>query len=315
MAGAATNITADQQNDATMAAAGVPSTDPNSATAGGIIANAQNSATVAQPYTAPQAINPTQVGVAANQTVSGQMAGLANPNNPYYQSWATAGAQTAAARGFSGNSSIEQSGILDSVMRNAAPIASADAATYNNAATANTNSANNFALSNLSAATQNYATRTSAATSAANNQTALAQSGISAAASKYSADTGAATAAMSAQSNAAVQQAHDANSALIASNGQAQTSYNSYVGAVAQIDQNASMDANAKTAAILTQTQIFNSAIAGLQSSSPKLSNISSPLQTAAVAAVSGVNVSSQINGGWGNYAGGVNYATGGGGE
>ena len=58
-------------------------------------------------------------GVTADQTVAGQMKNLIDPNNPYYQQWATNGAQDAAARGFTGNSSIRDSGILDAVMRGA----------------------------------------------------------------------------------------------------------------------------------------------------------------------------------------------------
>ena len=252
--------------DGTTAASAAASTDPNTPSTG-IIASAQaapSSSTVPAPYAASQLGTPAQLGVTSQQTVQGQMASMTNPNNPYFQQWATAGAQTAASRGFTGNSSIQQSGILDSVMKNSIPVATADAATYHNAASTNANTTNQFSLANQSANTQFGVT-------GMNNATALHQSNISSATQKYAADSAAATA-----------QAGQANQALIASNGQAQTAYNSYVSAMAQITQNDKMDAPSKKTASDAQLSIFNNAIAGIRAQSPGVANIASPLTTTA---------------------------------
>ncbi len=251
----------------------------------GIIATAQT------PPKAALLGDPKRWEITADQTAQGQMARMADPNNPYYQAWATAGAQDAAARGFTGNSSIRETGILDSVMRNATPIATNDAATYAKSSAYNADMPNQFAIHNQDA--QNAIT-----TTGMNNATALAQSGISS-------QTQLSIARMNADNAAAVSAAHDANSVLIANNAQAKEAYNSYVAAIAQIDQNAAMDENAKRAAIVTQTQIFNSAINGVKAASPSTSAVSSPLSTDAVAKavqeVGGVDVSGALQ--FGDYA------------
>jgi hypothetical protein len=94
---------------------------------------------------------PTKWDITSDQTVQGQMKNLIDPNSPYYQQWATAGAQDAAARGFTGNSSIRSTGIMDSVMRGATPIATSDASTYAKAAGYNADMPNQFAISNQNA--------------------------------------------------------------------------------------------------------------------------------------------------------------------
>lgn len=232
---------------------------------------------------------PSQWHISPDQTVQGQMAKLIDPNNPYYQQWATAGAQDAAARGFTGNSSIRSTGIMDSVMRNATPIAGADAATYAKAAGYNADMPNQFALKNADMANQLALARISA-------DTAKFTAGLSA-------DTQKSVAQLSATSQQTISQAHDANSALLASNDSAKSAYSSYVAALAQIDQNAGMDAAAKQAAIVTQTQVFNNAIAGLRSANSGTANIGSPLDinaapastnsaAAAAAAIAGIDVS-----------------------
>lgn len=230
--------------------------------------------------------NPTQWNVDADQTVQGQMTKMADPNNPYYQQWATAGAQDAAARGFTGNSSIRSTGIMDSVMRNATPIATADAATNAKAAGYNADMPNQFAQKNADMSQQNSLAHLSADTQ------------------KYVADQSAATQMavqkMSTQSQATISQAHDANSVLIASNDAAKSAYSNYVGAIAQIDQNDKMDATAKQAAITTQTQIFNNAVAGLKAATPGTADVSSPLDVSgtnpAAAQVGGVDVSKLLD-------------------
>jgi hypothetical protein len=236
---------------------------------------------------AAQLGTPTQWNITPDQTVQGQMKNLIDPNSPYYQQWATAGAQDAAARGFTGNSSIRETGIMDSVMRGATPIATADASTYAKAAGYNADMPNQFAMKN------------------ADMQTQMAQANLSANTQKFVAGLSAQTqrdvANMNNQSQATISQAHDANSALIASNSNAKEAYNNYVAAVAQIDQNDKMDATAKQSAIITQTQIFNNAIAGLKAANSGTADLTSPLDVTAptvnpaAAAVGGVDVSDQL--------------------
>lgn len=164
--------------------------------------------------------NPANWNVTTDQTTQGQMSKMIDPNNPYYQAWANAGAQDAAARGFTGNSSIRDSAILDAVMRNATPIASADAATYAKAAGYNTDQLNQNALQNFNAA--NVANQFNAGQSNTllnnilginsnqsiarlNSDTTLGVAGINAATSKYNTDSNAATSKYNTDSNAAAQ--------------------------------------------------------------------------------------------------------------
>lgn len=231
---------------------------------------------------------PTKWGVTADQTVQGQMKSLIDPNNPYYQQWATAGAQEAAARGFTGNSSIRSTGIMDAVMRGATPIATSDASTYAKAAGYNADTSNQFAVKNADMSNQMAMANLSAST-----QTAVAG---------MSAQTQRAVSTMNNVSQAAISQAHDANSALISSNDSAKSAYSNYVAAVAQIDQNDKMTGEgAKRAAIITQTQIFNNAIAGLRAANSGTADVSSPLNIAQTAGnpasrVGGVDVSNLLN-------------------
>lgn len=232
-----------------------------------------------------QLATPSQWKVTPDQTVQGQMAGMADPNNPYYQQWATAGAQEAAARGFTGNSSIRSTGIMDSVMRNATPIATADAATNAKAAGYNADMPNQFALKNADAQNQMAAAHLSADT-----QKFVAS---------LNSDTQKAVQQMSLASQQTISQLHDANAVLLASNDSAKSAYSNYVAAVAQIDQNDKMDAAAKQTAIIRQTQLFNSTIAGLKAATPATADVTSPLDTTmppAAAAVGGVDVSSILN-------------------
>ena len=93
---------------------------------------------------------PAVYQVTPNQTVQGQMQNMIDPNNPYFQAWSTAGKQMAAANGFT-NGSMQQSGILNSIMQNATPIASADAGTYSRAAGYNVDQLNQTALNQFNA--------------------------------------------------------------------------------------------------------------------------------------------------------------------
>lgn len=229
---------------------------------------------------------PTKWDITPDQTVQGQMKNLIDPNSPYYQQWATAGAQDAAARGFTGNSSIRSTGIMDSVMRGATPIATSDASTYAKAAGYNADMPNQFAIKNQEASNSN-----SQFNSAQQND--LTKAHLSAntqlATANISADTARFTASLSNQtqkdlvglnqaSTLAVNQARDANAAILASNESAKSAYSSYVAAVAQIDNNNTMQEPAKRAAIITQTQIFNNAIAGLKAANSGTADVSSPL-------------------------------------
>lgn len=259
-------------------------------------------------YTAAQLGDPAKWNVTSDQTVQGQMKALADPNNPYYQQWSTAGAQDAAARGFTGNSSIRDTGILDSVMRNALPVAQSDAGTYAKAAGYNTDQANQFAQFNASAQNSagqfNSGQANNASIAKLQSDTTKYGADVSASTQRYVSDQSAATqqaiAKMSNTSQAAISAAHDANSVLLQSSQTAQAAYNAYVNAVANIDIQPSMDAAAKQAAIVTQTQIFNATIAGLKNATPGTPDVSSPLDINPAptqqTSVGGVDVSDMLN-------------------
>jgi hypothetical protein len=164
--------------------------------------------------------DPSKWGVTSDQTTQGQMAKMIDPNNPYYQAWANAGAQDAAARGFTGNSSIRDSAIMDAVMRNATPIASADAATYAKAAGYNTDQLNQNALQNFNAANVSNQFNSGQSNTLLNNilginsnqsiaklnsDTTLGVAGINAATSKYNTDTNASTSLATAGLSASTQ--------------------------------------------------------------------------------------------------------------
>lgn len=248
--------------------------------------------------------DPSTWNVTGDQTVQGQMQKLIDPNSPYYQQWATAGAQDAAARGFTGNSSIRDTGILDSVMRGATPIATSDANTFAKAAGYNTDQENQFAMANQAASNTAGQVNANIGAGLSNAQTSANTSKYGAdttsTTQKYLSDQSAATqlavSKMSNQSQQTISQLHDANSVLLQNNQSAQAAYNSYVSAVANIDIQPSMDAAAKAAAIATQTQIFNSTIAGLKNATPGTPDVSSPLDVSnAVQQVGGVDVSGQL--------------------
>ncbi len=220
----------------------------------GIIAGAQTSGAT---YNPAQAGNPTQWSVSPEQTMQGQLKALTDQNNPMTQQWMEQGREEAAARGFTGNSSIRDSGIIDSVMRNAIPIAQGDANTYAKAAGYNADTANQFTTANTNA--QNTAAQFNA-----NSQN-----------QNYATDLN----AIAQQQNDLLQSAQMNNADLLSNNTAAQQAFNTYQQAVATINQSTTMDAAAKQAAIKTQTQIFNQGIAGIRAQSPKTPNVSSLLQ------------------------------------
>ncbi|MBC3919152.1 hypothetical protein H8L32_16795 [Undibacterium sp. CY18W] len=190
---------------------------PSAGLGGNGTSNVYQGASGAYQYNPAQLANPASWAVTADQTTQGQMSKMIDPNNPYYQAWANAGAQDAAARGFTGNSTIRDSAILDAVMRNATPIASADAATYAKAAGYNTDQLNQNALQNFNAANVAGQFNSGQSNTLLNNilginsnqsiaklnsDTTLGVAGINAATSKYNTDSNAATQKYSTDSSA-----------------------------------------------------------------------------------------------------------------
>ena len=158
-----------------------------------------------------------------------------------------------------------------------AKMVTVDAATMAKAAGYNVDQPNQFALKNAELS----------------QQSALAH---------LSADTQLAAQKMSTTSQQLISQQHDANSVLIQSNDSAKAAYGNYVAAVAQIDQNDKMNEAAKRNAIVTQTQIFNNAIAGMKTATPGTADVASPLDigkmaTEAANMVGGVDVSNLLRG------------------
>ena len=239
-------------------------------------------------FTPTQLSNPTQWKVDPTQTVQGQMTNMIDPNNPYYQAWKTAGAQDAAARGFTGNSSIRDTAIMDSIMRNATPIATSDASTYAKAAGYNADEQNQFAIKNqeasntagqfnsgqansmaqakLSSDTSKYSTDKSSATQ-------LASAKISADTQKFvstlSSDTQVKVANLNNASQAAISKAHDENAVLLQSNSDAQSAFRDYVNSISIIQNNDKMSGQAKTDAMNVNQAVYNNRINEIKAKSP----------------------------------------------
>ena len=119
----------------------------------------------------------TQWSVSPDMTVQSQLRSVMDTNNPLMQQARTQGLQIANERGLL-NSSIAESGAMDSMYKAALPIAVADAATYAKSASENAGNATNITNNNTSAATSiaNTAANndTSRFNNAANNATTLA---------------------------------------------------------------------------------------------------------------------------------------------
>lgn len=193
------------------------------------------------PTTTPTSYKATDWKVTPDQTVQGQMTSLIDPNNPFYQSWATAGKQDAAASGFT-NGSMQQTGIINSVMKNAIPIATSDANVNASAASTNAGATNQASA---------------AGALAANN---LANTNINTASQQL------------------ISKTHDENSTLLQNSKAATDAYNSFVNNVAAIQASTTMNQAAKDAAIANQHDIFNNQIAGLKATTPGIPDISSNL-------------------------------------
>jgi hypothetical protein len=145
----ASNATAGTAN----ATSGSPASTYNASNATAGTANATSGAP-ASAYNAATAAAGNNV-VDQSKTAQGIEQSMIDPNNPYYQAWATAGAQQAASKGFT-NGSMMQSGILNSIMQNAQPIATNDAAIYANAANTNANNQTNVNTTNANNQTNAY---------------------------------------------------------------------------------------------------------------------------------------------------------------
>lgn len=184
---------------------------------------------------------PTQWSVTPDQTVQGQMKNLIDPNNPYYQQWAAAGAADAAARGFTGNSSLRDTGILDSVMRGATPIATSDAATYAKSAGYNADQGNQFAVANQNATNTAGQVNAQLGVSQANAATAANTT-------KYTADKAAETSKYGTDVSAATSKyGTDANSANNKYNTDTTAATNKYGADITAATQKYLSDQNAAT--------------------------------------------------------------------
>lgn len=208
--------------------------------------------------------DPSKWTITGDQTTQGQLAKLLDPNSPLYQAWATAGKQQAAANGFTGNSTMRDTAMQNSILQNATPIANSDAATFAKAAGYNTDEQNQFGLANMNASN------------------ALNLANLSASTQKYTSDQSAATqkaiASMNNESQALISKVHDENSVLINNNSAASTAFNNYAATVANINGSKEMDENAKRTAIETATNIYNAQILAIKKQTPNLSATTSPL-------------------------------------
>lgn len=173
----------------------------------------------------------TPWNVDANQTVAGQISALTDPNNPLNQQARTQALQAMSTRGIV-NSSLAQSAAQDAVLKNALPIATADAATYSKAAGYNADQQNqNFALDKNLKQQWNIA-ELQAETQRLNNESAQT------------------IARMNNDQQTTANQIQQDNSRLINTNNQAATAYNNTLNYITSINQNPNMDANSKTRAV-----------------------------------------------------------------
>jgi hypothetical protein len=210
-------------------------------------------------YQAAQLTSPTQWAVTPEQTVQGQLATLADPNNPNYQSWATAGKQVAAANGFTGNSTMRDTGILNSVIQNATPIATADASTEAKAAGYNADQSNQFATTNVNAQNAALANKYASDMNAANiRQTS-------------------ANALQNTQYQMQMETMKENNATKIQNSTNAATAYNNFVSAVNNIQNNTGLSSEGKQNAIEQQQTLYQNSLSGLDGAfSSGVPNVSS---------------------------------------
>jgi hypothetical protein len=188
--------------------------------------------------------DPTKWNITKDQTTQGQMTNLIDPNSPYYQAWKNAGANDAAARGFTGNSSIRDSAIMDSIMRNATPIAQSDAAVYAKAAGYNADEPNQFAMAN-----QNASNNLNLANISASTQKFVAG---------LSSDTQKIVANLNNTSQQTISAAHDANAVFLANNKAAQDALSQLANGLNVNSSNTALTGGAKETANNNLIDIYN---------------------------------------------------------
>lgn len=208
-----------------------------------------------------------QLNVTPDMTVQGQLQSITDPNSPIIQQARTQGLQNAAARGLT-NSSIAQTGADAAVYAAATPIAQQDANTYLGAGTLNTNSVNT--ANQFGAAAQNTANLQNSSLGTQTNQfnanaaNTLTGQNITANTSKYVADTNATIAALGNDNKITLQQMQNSNAQLLQTDTAAQQSWTNAMGAINNIQNNTSMDATTKTAAINNIAETLQNALTAM---------------------------------------------------
>jgi hypothetical protein len=215
---------------------------------------AADAAPSAATYAPTQLADPTKWNITSNQTTAGQMKDLIDPNSPYYQQWATVGRELAAGNGFT-NGTIMQTGILDSVMRGALPIAQSDAAAYAKAAGYNADMPNQFAVKDADIA--NTAGQFNAGQTNSMTQSVMAND-----TQRYGIDTSAATQRYSVDANTAAAKLQSQTQLAINASNVSSQDKNALLSSNTQILMNdKSLGVTERNAILSSQTQqIINSA-------------------------------------------------------
>lgn len=202
-----------------------------------------------------QVANPAQWAVTPDQTVEGRINSILNPSNPIIQQARTRAAQTMNSRGLM-NSSLAISAGDAAAYDAAIPIATADATTASKAAGYNVDQANQAASKSADAENTFKLTQI-------NNESAKAISQLNNESAK-------AIKQMDIAAQAQAAQLSQANSTLLQTNSQAASAFSTAMSAVSAIQNNNSMDADTKTAAVAniwhdvqTQLKVLGS-VAGL---------------------------------------------------
>lgn len=193
------------------------------------------------------AAKPAAFTVAPNQTVASNVEGIVAKDSPLMQQAASRAAEKMNARGLLNSTqaiSAGQSAVYDAAL----PIAQADAATYDRAAT-NTTQAQNTQANVQQVANVNTSQVLPAAT-AAQQSTLVKQGEIQTALTKL-------------QGTQAVelQQVANDNRTLLQTSAAATSAFTTAANEIAQINQNAQMTPEAKTAAIAQATQLLRANI------------------------------------------------------
>ena len=217
--------------------------------------------------------DPTNWNVDKNQTTSGQLQQVLDPNSPLMAQAASLGTEQANARGLV-NSTM---GITaaDSAMYNAAvPIASSNAQTYANAAQTNagaTNAALQFGAgaTNTALLSNQQATNTaSAAASDAANKASLAnaQNATSIAENIANNATNLTQTQLTTQSNQAIQLLQSQYALLGQTSSQAGGVMNQVMANIANIQNSTTMDQTSKNTAVATQLGLLTQELQAIQS-------------------------------------------------